>query len=771
MTQQLSNSADFSTEDPNREINEFSPLSSPTAEKVIDQPKKLVVMPFVKYGGLKFLEENGDNDIPLCIVSGTGSGKSTTIAKFYADRAQRLNIRSGTKNGQYYTIILVPGRAAARSLYTFMTQTYPGAENMFAYSIGKETNGPNDAPVRFVTAGWAFTKLHDPSFSWLNIVIDEAHDPSRDYYNLRKICKYKLRAGAKFKLIVCSATIAAAMFNDDFPGLKTFDLDTLSNYKNDIIYHDQDPDGKSDQDHQNIAKETMRIHAESPYGDKLVFCDGERTVVNVASILEKHLPSTRVCTLYGAMETSDIQEILEFNEKVVTIYVVTNMVESSITIPRITHVICSGIQKTMYIDGTGRKDLRTEFCSQSSLLQQRGRGMRTNVYDPDGQLIIGHTFMMFTKEKWDLLYQSSPREVDTSSLHTSIIELLDLGYDPTEIMDDISPRRIANDMDYLFRYDILKKTADDSLLPSQTPLGIAISSITADIPNARILYIAAKSLINTGHSDMVWYVIFMIAKASMTNGPFHYPRRSRESTPAQWKAFREEFTEEHFTQYFGQDDMQSSLTIYRRYKQKLGNSLSTCKNIREWIYSKNLSANFFDNITRTIRTLTSDLQKLGLQFQNKDCGRTYEDISTVLWPIISELAGTFEHCVGFKGKRVYRQKLVVGSDDDRKNEAKIHYSIDHWNTIDEAVYGLPTSLVAFQVRSIRMPGKSPFYTISNIFSKGPQKEESSDSDNYSDYWNIDSDDSSYWSGDSRDHAEKRTQQNRKNNSMIQSDAW
>lgn len=410
-----------------------------------DKIVKKIIMPFVEHGGLKYLEDNKNNNLPLCIISVTGSGKSSTLAEFYAKQGQR-------------TFMFIPGRAATRSLFEFMTSNRE-LSHLYAYSIGgKENEGEANAPMRMVTGGWGLAKFHDPSFIFDTFILDEAHTPSADYYLLRKIAKKKLAEGHKFKMILCSATITPGMFASDFPNMQEpFDLDTKTSYNNKIVHHTSNPFMDHEKDVIEICKVALQMQLECPEGDKLIFCDGESTVIDVAFTLESRLgKEIRVVSMYGAMEPSELREALSTKYNGVTIFVGTNMVESSITIPGITHVICSGMQKTMYVDGSGRKCLRKELCSQSSLLQQRGRGMRTVVIGKDGNRVIGYTYMMMTSKTWDILNPSAPREVDTSALHEPIMQLLGLGYSPEELMDDISPQKIYADKEYLLRFGLLE---------------------------------------------------------------------------------------------------------------------------------------------------------------------------------------------------------------------------------------------------------------------------------------------------------------------------
>jgi HrpA-like RNA helicase len=868
---------------PNREDIMSHPAQSSQAPSKKDATK--VVMPFAKYGGREFLEDNKDNDSVLCVISNTGSGKSTQLAEFYADLGR-------------VAIMLIPGRAATIALYKFMS-SMTDREDLYAFSIGgKESDGHAKAPMRMCTAGWALAKLHDMSFKWDTFILDEAHTPSADYYLLRKIAKKKLKDGEKFKLILCSATISADMFSSDFPNMKTFDLDKKAHYVNPIKYHDKDLIGDHEKDVLEICKVVLKIQEDCPDGDKIVFCEGERVVVDIASLLESRLDEKiRICTLYGSMEPSDIQETLNTKYDGVTIYVVTNMVESSITIPRVTHVICSGMQKTMYIDGSGRKSLRQEYCSQSSLLQQRGRGMRTVVLGSDGKQIIGFTYMMLTEEKWKLLKLSAPREVDTNALHEPIMELLGLGYSPEELMDDILPRRIAQDKAYLLRFGLLEymnKTMEQELtdllgvfvsdkseffcmahigkifrtlglhenfgklydsspqqqfatyeeilailtsaradkkeadrvkaekieylliynndgafikqelakllggdrgimtrceglyklleyrneinrceiicnysgaveaknkmireisevltfcepdrsllsasvqellsfrtdLPIVTGLGKAVTSIATDIPGGRALYNTAKEVIANGYPDIVFYAAFMEARRALTNGPFHYPKRDRGMTSEAWKSFRMEFTEDHFMQYFGKDDIDTSLTVYRIYMEHHGiqnKPLAIHEKYKidhTWLHEVHFSSRFFETMRRTIDMLLRNLRQLGLRFPMYDTNRPYDEIATVLWPVLSSYTGIFtQHNEMQRNgsiRNIFKQTAAVATAEDRVHENATKYTMDGWHTINEDEFDLPKLLVAFETRSVTGKGNVPFYTISIVFGK------------------------------------------------------
>jgi HrpA-like RNA helicase len=825
-------------------------------------------LPFVKHGGLQFLKNNADTQEPLLVVAGTGWGKTTTLALFYAERYSGVEMPQGASPP---VIITVPGRAAARAMYRFLDGHCHGS-GLFGYSIGgHEAVIGRNCRVLIVTAGWFLAKLHDSKFGWEVLILDEAHTSSSDYYLLQKIAKHALAASkGAFKLIICSATISLGMFTDDFPNLICFNPEAATENRLEVEFVDEF-DESNWPEPADIVRHTTQLKLENPYGDVLVFCDGEDAVLEVAGALErtfgleqperpedadqqlreytqmsnahrarvtelrrsevvsihKDLVSrcgdaqvrvnklkytidakqldnmgsgkleadlqqakqalmvlqdqlntvaddpvlaeldaeetalaelletmkrisgnVRVCTLYGKMDQDELRDVLETPFIGTTVYVCTNIVESSITIRGVVHGVIAGLQKTMYVDVMGRKELQLERCSRSSMLQQKGRCNRIPARMPSGELITGKVVMLISESAWNKQPLRAPREVDTSALFEPIMTLIGLRYKPELIMDDIGKHRVAEHTKYLLRHELLElpegKSDEDDELPVTTDLGRATIRIATDIPNARVLYLSAKILVGCGkrngidYTEFIWPLIFIIARASLAApSPFRYPKKLHGQTAAVYREQCNEFADDNFVQYYGRDDMETALRVYRFYMSVAGKPGKTIDN---WMSTHSFSRRFFDDLERAIHQLSENLESLGVNFPREDCGHDYSTISSILWPIMSPLTGTYElrepknqdsDCdnsddegfmnARFKPKRfkkpqrpAYHHITLMGTPAERLQIAAVRYSLDNWICTDKELYDPPKELISFNARAIVHPGKDKFFTIATL---------------------------------------------------------
>jgi HrpA-like RNA helicase len=643
---------------------------------------------FKRHGGFSFLEElfsqpggSGSGPVTALIIAGTGSGKSTGLAEYFA-----------TQQSTKRTLIVVPGREAARKLYAFMNTVLPA--NSVAYNIGGyETEGPAEAPVRFVTAGWLMAKLNDSSYTWDNLILDEAHSGAADYYLLRKIARFQLLVEQKrqYNLIFCSATVSVGSFETEFKQLRVFNLDTASHYQNPVHYRDEELDPDFATALEQLVAVVMELQRKNPHGNKLVFVDGEHMCTDLAARLNNVFAADsriEVWPLFGNLSREELRDALAPPAAgQVKILIATNLAESSMTFPGTSHIVCSGMQKTMYTDSRGRKELRIERCSKSSLLQQRGRGMRDAPKDPAGQPIAGYTVMMLTQRTYDRLPDESPREVDTSALHEPILALYGLGYNPEKLMSDLPRTRVYEDTEFLIKYGLLER--EGKSLPRPTELGKHILRIPVDIPLARILYLGAKELLRLQQAELIWYLIFFIAQCAIDGSPYQISGRKREMSLQEWNLFREEFVRDHLTEYYGEDDFETGLSAHRRFAEHHAGRRQWD---RSWMYREHFSGNWFRELYRNMNNLARSLITLDVRFPNVDGEYEYREIRAALWPVLTKFAfGAIYTKVNSRHPRAANSY---------NSETGDVYQLDRWAGINVAFNDYPPVLLSFCNRTI-----------------------------------------------------------------------
>jgi HrpA-like RNA helicase len=406
-----------------------------------------------------FLSNNVTNESELLIKAPTGTGKTTSIANFFARLDKKM------------TIISIPNKNSAVLMCNYLnkqsSRNNQNNKSYFGYAIQGSKFITNDCKVLFATTGWFVKKiLFDSSFHFDHFVLDEAHDQSENAYILLRLIIYLKRVkNRQFGIVIASATISVHYFLSDFPNMIVYDTTTSSLSTNQqkvkIEYYYQNEyeqdDGDMNQDIINILHKINSGHGVG--GNKIVFLDGESSVLSLTSLLEAHdsFKEFHICPIYGQMEAEDQEEALRGvdDQKKSKIIVATNIIESSVTLDKITHVISSGWCKRMHTFQDGTRSLEKERCSQSNLMQQAGRAGRVTVFFR-GRKIKPKAFFLLTKREFDALPLETPREVDLNPLFRPLIEIIHAKYNPFVLFSDLSKHRITKDMEFLQKNEMIE---------------------------------------------------------------------------------------------------------------------------------------------------------------------------------------------------------------------------------------------------------------------------------------------------------------------------
>lgn len=855
-----------------------------------------VPLPFVVNGGLDFIKRTATNCEPALIVAGTGSGKTTTLGEFYADLyADHPPL---APDDLPPVILIVPNRSSASSMYKHLTRKRPTIASRFGYRIGgNESVFDRNCVVLCVTAGWFLTTLMNPAIAqrrptWRVLILDEAHTVSSDYYLVRKITKHLLyRKHHEFKLFICSATITSAMFSDDFPTItatNTLIVDddphnahrvTVDFQPTDLLVTDRD---KADPINLIVAT-VCELQREEPFGDKLVFCDGEETVCAVAerlamsgicvgqipdsdldtdsgsynaaetiypnaAIMNKHVrckelaatiaaievasadaireydrmrrhmcciraqltnlhlnhlrryrndetdpdmilnfnippptvPETdatvrtlcrdqdtlhrcidtaettdplrtlfahrrtythlckelasdvrqcvRIVTLYAKMGRDRIDRILQRRFRGTVIYVCTNIVESSVTLPTVVHGVCTGIHKIAYTDALGRTEFRRERCSQNNLRQQIGRCNRNPCRLSDGRIIPGRVIVMMTHESWSELPQAPMRDIYTGPLFKPLLTLINLGYQPDLIADDLAPQRITDDLTYLRDHHLIRisDTPVTSASPttySITDIGRTIRYFSINIPQALHLYSALTHLRQTAASDAdasayIWPLLFITACSVINphSTPFRYPSQPANTPPQQWNTTRTNFAATNFYPYYGCDDVDTMLTVYRRCVQHRTDNGDHPYALRSFMTANHLNERFIRDIDDTLTKLISDVQRIGIDTASVcDTGMPYTRAMQMIWPIIEHRMPLYRaHAGSVPGRPSYYRTHTTTTD---RHCAQIHYTLDRSVCYRSDQFTPLTELIALHCKCVTPTNKPAFYTLNMVIRK------------------------------------------------------
>lgn len=299
--------------------------------------------------------ETINNNVVTIVSAETGAGKSTQVPQaLWAEG--------------YEVIVTEPRRLAARSLaYRVAEEMGTELGELVGYQTGFEANRSMQTEVLFVTDGLQLVReiTSQPKQTKRVLIIDELHERNINQSTLVAWCKKQIIDGWDIKVVLMSATL---------------DKEALSQYFNnapiiDVQGRMYDVEAHQLNEHQMVEAIVKQVEQKR---DVLVFLSGKREIYDMADRLVEAFADTK-CTavilpLHGELEVEEQNRCFE-NYEIPKVVLSTNVAQTSVTVPGITAVIDSGLEKRIeLIDGV--ESLREGDISQSDCLQCKGRAGR-----------------------------------------------------------------------------------------------------------------------------------------------------------------------------------------------------------------------------------------------------------------------------------------------------------------------------------------------------------------------------------------------------------
>ncbi len=358
--------------------------------------------------------------LPALVLTGeTGSGKTTQLPKMLLEAGY----------GRRGMIALTqPRRVAAQAMARRLREECQAGEGVVGHSVRFDDQAGADTVVRVMTDGLLLAEAaNDPLLSRYDaIMVDEAHERSLNIDLLLGILK-RLRTGLRpdLCLVVSSASIEAQRFADYFSagdeGGERVPVLTVTGrtYPVEIIHR-----APADEDvgYLGLAVDTVRELAgvkpgNGPDGDVLVFLPTERDILEATRRL-KDLPGCTVLPLFSRLPPGEQQRVFQpaRGRKVV---LTTNIAETSLTIPGITHVVDTGLARLKrYQAGTRTERLPIEAVAQASCVQRAGRA---------GRVAPGVCVRLYSEEDFKAREVFTSPEILRSNLAGVVLTCLHMG--------------------------------------------------------------------------------------------------------------------------------------------------------------------------------------------------------------------------------------------------------------------------------------------------------------------------------------------------------
>jgi len=391
----------------------------------------------------------------------TGSGKSTVLPTMIHAHFPKM------------IWIIQPRRAAAlliaKRIATLMMVKL-GKE--VGYHIRHQRKYSSQTKILVMTEGMLLQKIQaDPFLESVSLVIlDEFHERSIELDLALGFLTEIQQVHDELKLLCMSATIAQKELIDYFSGQCGTIQASGRSHAVEISYCPV-----QDFDRWTQLADTIS-NVLSPEGNVLAFLPGIREIGKVASILFENYDIIAL-KLYGQQSIKEQQDCLRIRE---TGHVIlsTNIAESSVTIPNITSVVDSGLQK-IAIEEEGIPTLYTVEISQASADQRAGRAGRTQ---------NGNCYRLWSKESHFRRPPQQQPEILRCPLDKACLQILQWGAQPQQFQWITPPpsERIKEAIDQLESLGAIQK---DEL----TQFGRQMASIPANPKIAALLLKATQA--------------------------------------------------------------------------------------------------------------------------------------------------------------------------------------------------------------------------------------------------------------------------------------
>jgi len=354
-------------------------------------------------------------DNHLVVESDTGSGKSTRLPLWCAEKEP--------DNGRAKRVLVVePRRVACLALSSFVGSLFKDAEgsnhSKVGHAIRFDSTVTAETQIAFVTPGIALRWLQEDGLaSFDTVIIDEFHERRWDTDLLLAMLKQKALSSSGLRLVLTSATIdgerlTSYLSTNTAQGCTTNTAEGSSTNTAQGCFQNTAQGCESDLSAKRLYAQGRRFHVELRYqakeshhlpdirgveqavktavsqlltetgGDILVFLPGKR---EIQACLQACQPLQRddkcngseleLLALHGGISPMEQKKVLIESSRQRVIFA-TNVAETSLTIPGVTAVVDSGLERRTH-QRNGRTVLSLVRISKASSEQRKGRAGRT----------------------------------------------------------------------------------------------------------------------------------------------------------------------------------------------------------------------------------------------------------------------------------------------------------------------------------------------------------------------------------------------------------
>ncbi|RVD92845.1 HrpA-like helicase [Tubulinosema ratisbonensis] len=391
-------------------------------------------LPVEKYKN-EIIEKVLKNTVTI-IKGSTGCGKSTMVPLILSNHFEKI-------------ALIEPRRIAVISLFKRLKSI---SEESIGYKIRFDKKVKKENKIVIFTDGMFLKEENDFDL----VILDEVHERSLRIDLL--ISLFKL---TNQKLVLMSANVDTEKFTNFFNTTSFIDIKHNS-FPLNIVYEENPVCDYVKSSFLKI-KEIILLNLS---GDILCFLPGEEDIKELF-LLCKNIPLVKVYKIHSTMNDFDQQKIFE-SSNCKKIILSTNICESSLTIPGISFVIDTGLQKSKIMNVTnnlvGINYFGIEKISKQSAEQRAGRSNREGT---------GHCYRLYTKESFSKLKETTP-EITKSDLKDFFLFLIykKINFLKIKMLDLPNKKHVGEALNYLWENKLIK-LQEESLKSKKMPFKIS----------------------------------------------------------------------------------------------------------------------------------------------------------------------------------------------------------------------------------------------------------------------------------------------------------
>lgn len=496
---------------------------------------------------LKFIEQaicSGRKTIVLSAPAGIGKtiGINHVLSKF----VKRPYLLAPQHNG------VTPTKVVCESSTPFRVTLSPCVEflsrhidpTIFHYAMSGETSLSADdygkPHVLIMTTGYANERanhFHYRSDYHYIYFIDEAHDTSKET-SLSVRCAISMaNTYNNVQVIFSSATLdLSSPIVSCHPQYIIIEGDVVTITESppvsfptganvDMIWQ-KTPVGPKWHD-RAIAEAKAAATDSSVRGDIAIMCPSKEAINSLISLAEAS-PEFADFNIYGLhseleREASDTA-IRDISKR--KLIISTNVIENSITIPRLDVMIESCIRKVPFVDADGVTELREVIVSKANSIQSAGRVGRTGRR--------GKCIMLITKEDYDNLPETAEPDITRAPLYYYLMQLIKRNLSIHEVLGDIDRSAIERDLAILVIAGVITKEQlnDGYERYSLTPIGEIVSKLPLSLRSAICI---AKAVLSN-RAQHLYYLCLLCCYADMKGDLLYRPSKKPREDEATFSA-------------------------------------------------------------------------------------------------------------------------------------------------------------------------------------------------------------------------------------------